>query len=340
MNSTATEMPAAPGQGSGWARNGVPVAERIGGRVFAYIIAGLRVASDLELPGLVPGPDPTGTAEVVIRAGRVPDRLDAIEARGPNWEMGQDRFRIGIPGIVRMLLTGGREIAYEIEPGVDPCEASIFLSGTGFGLLLHQLGRIVLHASAVRVGEGAVLFCGPSGAGKSTLAAALVNAGHDLLADDFCGIMPDPDGVPMVYPDGRQLKLWRHAIDRLSLADSTAEPVRPRIEKFYVEPRGVAEGALPLVAVYELCEARLPHARGIERVDLVHAAMLIRNNAYRPTLMHRMGQADLYFRGAVDIVRHAGLFQLVRPLGFQEMPSVIDALHRHWCELSLMERAA
>src|SRR6202000_1558622 len=143
----------------------------------------------------------------------VPLALEGATANGPTWQLAGDHFLLSVPGILRMLLTGGRESLFETEAGVSAEEAAIFLSGTGFGILLHQRGRIVLHASAVRVNDSAVLFCGPSGAAKSPLAAGLVDAGYDLVTDDFCGISIHADGTPWVEPDGRQLKLWQNAID-------------------------------------------------------------------------------------------------------------------------------
>ena len=99
----------------------------------------------------------------------------------------------------------------------------------------------MLHASAVHVNGKAVLFCGPSGAGKSTLAAALAQRGYPLVTDDLCAITLAPGAPPMVHPDGRQLKLWAQAIERLDLAERRGAPVRNRLEKFYVEPAALPD---------------------------------------------------------------------------------------------------
>jgi hypothetical protein len=209
-----------------------------------------------------------------------------------------------------------------------------------FGILLHQREQIVLHASAVRVNGRAVLFCGASGAGKSTLAAALAQRGYPLVTDDFCTLTVDGEGAPLVHPDGRQLKLWAQAIDRLDLAASRGERVRQSLEKFYVEPGEVFTEPLALGAVYALREARPPHAPGIDKPNAVDAALVLRRNAYRPLLVRRLGQQANYFHAATTIANVAGIFYLTRPLDFAKMPDVIAWLEAHWLDLRLMERAA
>jgi hypothetical protein len=311
------------------------------GRVFFYTVSGLSVASELALPGLIaagdmPGSDP----DIFIRRGDVPADLDGAEERGPSWQSAPGRFLLDVPGIVRLLLTDGREILFTPADGVAPEEVAIFVSGTGFGILLHQRERIVFHASAVRVRDSAVLFCGPSGAGKSTLAAALVDAGYDLVTDDFCGVSMDGNGLPWVEPDGRQLKLWQNSIDRLDLGDRRKAPVRSALEKFYIEPRAASTATLPLAAIYVLREARPPAVPGILRPNIVDGALMVRGNAYRPAMVRRMKQQPLYFQAAAAISQRAGVFTLTRELNFAKFPAVIGWLEAHWRELGLLERAA
>lgn len=309
--------------------------------MFSYLVSGLSVASELALPGLIAleGGAPHN-ADVTIRAGDVPTELHDAVMSGVNWQIAPDRFLFEVPGVVSILLTGGREILFSLADGSSIEEAAIFISSTGFGILLHQRGRIVLHASAVRVHDSAVLFCGPSGAGKSTLAAALVDAGHDLVTDDFCGISTHADGTPWVEPDGRQLKLWQNSIDKLALTERRAAPVRPAIQKYYVEPRAATAAALPLSAIYVLREARPPHIAGIQRPNIVDGGLMVRNNAYRPAMVRRMAQADLYFQAAATISQRAGVFTLTREMTFTEMPVVMGWLEAHWRKLGLLERAA
>jgi hypothetical protein len=312
-----------------------------GGKLLhSYCIAGLTVRSEIALPGLITARKGDDPPEVAIQRGLVPTSLDGAAARGPTWQIAGGRFLLRIPDIARFLLTKGSEIVFETENDAPPEEVAIFLLGTVFGILLHQREQIVLHASAVQVNGKAVLFCGPSGAGKSTLAAALAQRGYPLVTDDFCTLAAAGSGAPLVHPDGRKLKLWAQAIERLDLAQHRGERVRRSLEKFYVEPGEAFSEPLALGAVYALREARPPHRAGIERPNIVDAALVLRRNAYRPLLVRRMGQRANYFHAATTIANVAGIFHLTRAFDFAKMPEVIGWLEAHWLDLRLVERAA
>jgi hypothetical protein len=301
--------------------------------VHRYRIAGLTVSSDVEMPGAYadgPGAQP---AEIQVGEASVPEGLDNAVASGPTWAMRPDQFLLRVPGVARFLLTAGRSIAYERDPAAQPGDVAAFLVGAAFGILLHQRGLVVLHASGVELNGRAALFLGASGAGKSTLAAALAKRGYRLVTDDFCVISLDADGRPIVNPDGRLPKLWAQAIKHLDLGDRQGRPVRGRLAKFYVEPMATPTAAalpLPTGPVYALRETRGPLEAGIERPNVVDAALLLRQNAYRPRLIAQMDQGPLYFRVAAAIANSGGVFHLTRPMDFAAIPATIEQLERHW----------
>ena len=278
--------------------------------------------------------------DVTIRRGAVPETLDDANASGPTWQIAGERFLLRIPGVARFLLRDGRDVVFAPENDAGTADIPIFILGTVIGILLHQREQIVLHASAVRVNGKAVLFCGASGAGKSTLAAALAQRGYPLVNDDVCTVTISGTAAPLVHSDGRQLKLWAQAIEKLDLAQRRGERVRARLEKFYVDPAEAFSEPLPLGAIYALREARPPHAPGIERPNVVDAALVLRRNAYRPLLVRRMGQKANYFIAATGIANAAGIFHLTRSLDFAKVPEVLGLLERHWQEIRLREKAA
>ena len=304
-----------------------------------YRIAGLSVASEIDLPGLATI-DPPPAAQVTIRWGTPPETLPDTTASGATWQIAGKQMLFRIPDIARFLLDDGREIVVSPESEAAVADVPVFILGTVFGILLHQREQVVLHASAVEVNGRAVLFCGASGAGKSTLAAALTERGYPLVTDDFCALTLDGPGAPLAQSDGRQLKLWAQAIDRLELASSRGAHVRKSLEKFYVKPREVFTAPLPLAAVYILREARPPHAAGIEKPNVVDAALLLRRNAYRPQLVQRMNQKARYFRAATAVASVAGVFHLTRTLEFDTLPHVVASLEQHWMDLGLAGDAA
>lgn len=307
--------------------------------VHSYRVAGLAVASEIELPGAIAA-RAGAVPDITLREGPVPESLEQAGVQGPTWQIAGNRFLLRIPDVSRFLLSDGRDIVFSPAPGIAAADVSIFFLGTVFGILLHQRGQVVLHAGAVRVNGKAVLFCGSSGSGKSTLAAALAQRGFPLVTDDMCAITLSATGAPIAQPDGRHLKLWAQAIHQLELAKSRGAPVRSRLEKFFVEPGAVFAEPLPLGAVYALREARPPHKPGIERPNVVDAALLLRRNAYRPLLVNRMGQKAEYFRAATAIANAAGIFHLTRALNFKHMPEVVALLEQHWLDIGLTEKAA
>lgn len=289
-----------------------------------YTVAGLRVLSDLALPGLLPDVDPKvddAPVDVTItRAALFSSDHDT------DWEAVRDphaELRFDIAGVMRMAMHQGRSISYDPYPGTAADDLALYLGGTGFGTLLHQRGLVVLHASAVRIGDAAILFCGPSGAGKSTLAAALVNAGHDHVADDFCAISFAADGTPMVAPDGRRHKLWDSAIAGLDVPDRQGDAVRSDMTKYYVDPRRTVRQALPIGAIVDLAVAE-DHA--ITPLTPVEIVALLQANAYRPSLVAVMEQQRLYFEAAVRLAATSRFMRLSRPLDYRRLTDSLNTI--------------
>jgi hypothetical protein len=135
------------------------------GTVHSYRICGLSVASDIVLPGLIAGA-PDSRPQVTIRRGAVPDSLPDASTIGPTWQIAGGKFLLHEPNVARFLLSDGAEIVFAPESEAGAKNVALFLMGTAFGILLHQRGQIVLHASSVEVNGKAVVFCGASGAGN------------------------------------------------------------------------------------------------------------------------------------------------------------------------------
>ena len=256
-----------------------------------YLISGFVVAADLQLPFAEPTGATASGPDVVIRRGDVPPDIDAPTASGQFWKADSGRCLLTVPGVVRCLVADGRDITWEPEDGVDAAEVTPFVMGTGFGVLLHQRGLMVLHAGSVVVGDKAVLFCGPSGAGKSTLVAALGQRGFPFVSDDVCIVDFDAEGKPVVRPDGRLIRLWGRVVEQFSLGERRLDAIRPSIAKFYVAPEASATSShYEVGAVYRLHAVRPSEVPRIARTNVAEAAVSLRRSAYRPRYVDATGQ--------------------------------------------------
>ena len=213
-----------------------------------YIAYGLRIRSAIPLPELVARADPAllrsrgkpGEAvdtaqpvdgcDVLVRIDTVePPPRDAIALAAARWIKGRAVWR-DYSGTCRMLVREGREIVIEPAPRVDERALRLVVLGNGVGMILHQRGLLVLHASAVAIAGAAVVFSGFSGAGKSTIAAALNRRGHPLVADDVVAVRAESDGY-VVLPGFPQVKLSPEVAESLGYDDRALTELHPQLRK-------------------------------------------------------------------------------------------------------------
>ncbi len=130
---------------------------------------------------------------------------------------GGSMYEIRIAGIGSFSVSSdGHEIfLLEKANGLDDDVIIEVALGPALVLALAIRGVFCLHASAVKLGDGAVLFLGESAAGKSTLAEMLEDHGAGLIrvTDDISPLKYGKDRFELL-PDFPQLKLT--AFDRQS----------------------------------------------------------------------------------------------------------------------------
>jgi len=266
---------------------------------------------------------PTAKPDVLVRVGPVPEDSAVPDYKGPAWRLIGKRFYLEIPGLVRLMADDGREIV--VEPLGEATETDIapFILSTGFAAILHQRHVLAFHAATVAWRGRAIALCGPTGVGKSTLAAALCRVGAGFVGDDIAPV--HNDGIPMVWPDGRQHRLWADAIEHMALAARQGPPIRAHMHKYHVAPsipQTELREAIPLAALILLRTPEpmaLPVPPRIERLNLADAAPLLRKEVYRAALARRMGHDALLFTQIAALLGRVSVFRLERALDFAHL---------------------
>jgi hypothetical protein len=128
-------------------------------------------------------------------------------------------------------------------------DTATYLTGPVLGLVLRLRGALALHASAVQVGDAAVMLVGGHGAGKSTAAAALARRGCPVITDDVLHLRRDGSHW-LAEPFGALLRLWPDGGALALGADVVLPRLTPSWDKrqLALDSRGVrgAERAVPL----------------------------------------------------------------------------------------------
>lgn len=294
-----------------------------------YWLCGWRVASEVSLPELLPWSGGDRPADVVVTAGHVPRRLEDLAHETPVLQVAADATcRLDVPGVGAFLLLGGRKVIVAPAAGVAAPDIRAFLLGTAFWILCHQRGLLPLHASCVRIADGAVAVAGCSGAGKSTLAAGLVRLGHELLTDDITVVDPDGANGPVVLPTYPRLKLWRHTLEHMGRSVTGLAATRLRLDKYHVPVEGTfAIAVLPLKAVYHLgvaVDRRQEQWQPLRGIDAIEA---IRRNVYRGEVAEWMGKKDIIVRASARVAAALRAnVRLTRQPDFERVPETAAAI--------------
>ncbi|RFC65764.1 MULTISPECIES: serine kinase [Mesorhizobium] len=220
----------------------------------SYCAFGLRIDSQVLLDAVWEGDGGPADLSIVVRDLGV--EIPGADAP-PMFEFSAER-QLLVWGPVGAFEICGDSISVQPAVGVGASLLALPLLGPVMALYLHLRGILVLHASAISVGDGGVVLMADKGTGKSTTAAMLLSKGHALLSDDLVAIEFDAHGQPFIVPSFPRLKvaeryadtlLWR-ADEGQQLPHTGLEPKRQydlshhfqgrpaRLSRLYVLERG------------------------------------------------------------------------------------------------------
>lgn len=275
---------------------------------FSFQLFGLRVTSDRSLPGLEPIATLKEAENLSVCFGTAPpdDIRDMCATRAELFHESRHRTEAGEPtyrawmmpdrSLMRIKYFESTEFWIDMIAGKiwagwgerSSFEDTVgYLLGPVFGILLRMRGVICLHASAVRCGQGTVAFVGEPGAGKSTTAAAMVQRGHVLMADDIVAIVERGDQF-LAIPAYPMVGLWPETVEALYGTADAAPASSENDEKRRVSFSAAqfASGDVPLSSIFILEERQpdLPAPR-VESMTAQQALMSLVANTYANTLL-------------------------------------------------------
>jgi len=297
-------------------------------RAWRYRYQGLHVFSELELPEWAAfHSEFTCAADVEISLAKDSEKWLAEPGCASQFIDARE-YRFCIQGIGLFQVRDGRRIAVAPQPGAKSRQIRPYVLGSAWGALCYQADIFLVHASAVRVGGEAILFCAPPGAGKSTLAAHLIRKGFALLSDDTCRIDVPALGVPAVHPSAPRLRLWRDALLELGCKEDQLEPDHKKQGKFNLTLSAEqSPEPLPLRAIYLLNwgDCRIERLFGLSALsEFLPAA------TYRAEWLEPMRLLHAHSMRCAELLRRVPLYQFWRPRDLSGMNEATDTLTRSW----------
>jgi hypothetical protein len=299
--------------------------------IYRYRAYGLNIESEIQCPELLTA----GTEEsakdlpqgnVFICYGEVPDQLDKATVRGNYFQAKPNHLLFHIEGIASYYILNGERIIIDPDPEASEDHIRLFLLGSSFGALLHQLGLLVIHASAIATDQGAVLFVGESGHGKSTTAIGFCQRGYSLISDDVCTLALDDQLVPVVYPSYPQVNLWETSIQKLGETTTPLRKIRPDMDKYAIELR---ETFYPMPStLFHIYDLHTSENTDLELHPLEGADKfgVMLDNTYRAFFMDGLEMRPKHFELAAEIARKTDVSRLIRPRSQFLLDETLDLL--------------
>ncbi len=275
---------------------------------YFYWAYGLRIRSALRLPLLLPCSEGDG-CDAVVRLGK---------GSGPP--------RFSWKGVGSLWIRKEGQIIVQPAEGAGPEQLQPFIIGPALTTLLHQRGKLLLHASSVVIRDQAVAFLGGNGFGKSTLAAAFHRRGYGVVTDDVVVVEVNGRG-PTVYPAFPRLKLLADSLRGLRIPQAGLIPYAPWLNKKVLPvPERFPSSPLPLSRIYVIARGTTEKASPLSPQKAL--AELIRHSYSNRLLKEE--EAPGHFLQCVQLVREVPVRLLRRSKAFSSLPRMIQIVERDY----------
>lgn len=247
--------------------------------MYQYNIQGLALRSDFRFAG-VEACDGTDNANVVvIEEQPVPSSLLWPEKTRRFYQITPSQTLLKTREAGKILVTGGRRIAYECNGASSHHMLGSHMLGSGLAAIHHQRGNVVLHGASVCRGNRAYLICGKSGAGKSTIVAHLLANSGQTLGDDVAAVGSGPDFF--VHASPSVTKLTDDALADIPEYLQLLTEDRCVTGKRIISTRHrFADRSQPLGGIVILETGEVPQVR-VERVPEHDAVATLQNHTFR-----------------------------------------------------------
>ena len=296
---------------------------------YSYNVYSLNIYSEIELVGFTESNFPKETAIVYVLRGKAPKSLDG-DVIDTVVQSSKNQVLFRLPGHGNVLIKNGTHIIIDHQPSIDWSLIRNLIKNKCIAAIMHQRSWGVLHGSAIKSKDKAVLFLGRSGAGKSTTTAALTARGYDFISDDLC-VIKNQEGICMLQPAYPSLRLWENTFDLLGDAKkfTKEKKIRPNINKYYVKPKAAFHNKqLEISHIYILAEQYTEELR-LEKVNGIESLKALLEFTYAKGQLSGLGGFDTQFKLFSLLLKTIKVKKVLRPLGqdsdrFQNLISLIE----------------
>ncbi|MDP2836328.1 MAG: hypothetical protein Q8N97_05045 [Methanobacteriaceae archaeon] len=216
----------------------------------------------------------------------------------------------------------GKEIIVNSQTSIDKTFLRALILGPALGILLHQRGRLVLHASAVNMNDGAVAFMGHNGAGKSTTTFSFMNNGYPLISNDILSI-EFRNNLPVVYPGLPRIKLWPESME-ISRKDMESFPIHPESRKRSCLVDNFCNRVTSLKHIYVIGNGEKTFLEDLKPQD---ALIELIRNSYCANIFQNSDQATNLEEYA-KIVKNVSIKQLNIERSLEKIPEMVNLVEK------------
>lgn len=293
-----------------------------------YRVYGLNVASEIEIPSLIPSSvilsKNDTRIDVWIRRGLVPESITSIAPPNAWAEVAKNRCVLRFPSVGNFLIERGDTITVQKHDETDEGDVQVFLLGSALATIAHQRGLVPLHVSAILSPGGVIAFTGASGAGKSSMAAHLHREfGWPLVSDDV-SVIYNSEGDYQLESGVRTVKLWKDTLASLNRTSEGLKRDLTRFDKFHaIEPDNFVDGRFALKRLILLewgDELRLYDLKGRRSFQA------ILQSVHRPEIAALTGNRDNVVRLAMDLSSKIQVQSLVRDRSKSVGGGILDSI--------------
>ncbi|UZW14955.1 hypothetical protein OSC52_03680 [Clostridium pasteurianum] len=281
---------------------------------YTYLVYGLIVQSDIQLPELMEYDKPKEQSEDIrIIRKNMPKHIQEALRDGKVDCFKKDQIWFSIENVAAYYIKDVNCIEFQPFPEADNQKIKSFLLGSAFGMLLIMRKSIALHGGSVVIDGKGIILTGDSGAGKSTLTAAFREKGYDFLADDVSVIGEDENSNLTIMPGYPQQKLCSDAVEKFKYGTNSIKKIDEDREKYAIAIEDeFRKTDAELKAIYELSvgEVETVQIRKITGTDKLNT---IFNNIYRFGLINYIGIDPIYFKKCVQLAKNIDMYKIIRP---------------------------